>query len=136
MNKLLIPALVAAAVSAAALPAAAQSHGPQSYGQSYGHQDPRNQHGPAANAGYGNWQSISVRTSNLDRRIDQGQRNGALSRREAVRLRTDLNSLVRLETSYRRGGLTNWERADLDRRFDRLSAQVRIERRDNDNRRG
>ena len=36
--------------------------------------------------------------------------------------------------SYRRGGLNNWERADLDRRFDRLSWQVRSERRDGDRR--
>lgn len=124
MKKLLVPALVLAAVSAAALPAAAQSRGPA--------------HGPApyAQTGYGNWQSINARQSNLDRRIDQGVRNGQLSRREATRLRSDFNGLLRLEAGYRRGGLTSWERADLDRRFDRLSAQVRIERRDRDNRRG
>jgi len=127
MKKLLVPALVLAAVSAAALPAAAQSHGP-----ARGHQQPA----PYANAGYGNWQSINVRQANLDRRIDQGVRNGAISRREATRLRSDFNGLLRLEASYRRGGLTAWERADLDRRFDRLSAQITVERRDRDNRRG
>ncbi|ADL00188.1 hypothetical protein MMB232_00871 [Brevundimonas subvibrioides] len=121
MKKLLVPALVLAAVSAAALPAAAQSHGRPA---------------PYANAGYGNWQAINARQANLDRRIDQGVRNGALSRREATRLRSDFNGLLRLEANYRRGGLTAWERSDLDRRFDRLSAQIRIERRDRDNRRG
>ena len=54
----------------------------------------------------------------------------------AVRLRGEFNSLLRLEANYRRGGLTAWERADLDRRFDRLSAQIRYERGDRDHRRG
>lgn len=126
MKTLLVPALVLAAVSAAAMPAAAQSYGR--------HQAPHNQ--PPHAASYGNWQSINVRQANLDRRIDQGVRNGGLSRREATRLRSDFNGLLRLEANYRRGGLTAWERTDLDRRFDRLSAQIRIERRDRDNRRG
>jgi hypothetical protein len=42
---------------------------------------------------------------------------------------------VRLERSYMRGGLSFRERAELDRRYDRLSIQVREERRDRDNRR-
>jgi opacity protein-like surface antigen len=123
MRKFIIPAVVLAAVASAALPAAAQS---------YGH------HGrpPVYQAGYGQWQSINARQDNLDRRIDQGVRTGQLSRREATRLRGEFNGLLRLEANYRRGGLTAWERTDLDRRFDRLSAQVRNERHDRDNRRG
>jgi hypothetical protein len=122
MKKMLVPALVLAAVSAAALPAAAQNHNRPGQHQT----DDR---------AYGNWQSINVRQANLDRRIDQGVRNGQLSRREATRVRSEFNALLRLEANYRRGGLTAWERTDLDRRFDRLSAQVRDERRDRDNRR-
>ncbi len=122
MKKMLIPALVLASVSAAALPAAAQSHNRPGQHQN----DDR---------GYGNWQSINVRQANLDRRIDVGVRNGQLSRREATRLRGEFSSLLRLEANYRRGGLTAWERNDLDRRFDRLSNQIRDERRDRDNRR-
>lgn len=91
---------------------------------------------PAPHQVRDNWQSINVRQASLDRRIDQGVRNGGLSRREATRLRSEFNTLLRLEASYRRGGLTRWERTDLDRRFDRLSAQIRLERRDRDNRRG
>ncbi|NBW13456.1 MAG: hypothetical protein EBR82_36155, partial [Caulobacteraceae bacterium] len=91
---------------------------------------------PVVSTGYGNWQSINQRQVQLDRRIDQGVRNGSLSRREATRLRAEFNSLARLEANYRRGGLSAWERADLDRRFDRLSAQIRYERHDRDNRRG
>lgn len=125
-KKMMIPALVLAATSAAALPAAAQSY----HGQNHGSNRP-----PVVSAGYGNWQSINQRQSNLDRRIDVGVRNGSLSRREATRLRSEFNSLSRLEASYRRGGLSGWERADLDRRFDRLSAQTRNERNDRDDRR-
>jgi len=125
-------ALAAMTVSmAAALPAAAQNYGP-SHGPSHG--GPRHPTPSYQNAGYGSWQSISQRQVNLDRRIDQGVRNGSLNRREAVRLRSELNSLVRLEANYRRDGLNQRERADLDRRFDRLSAQIRIDR--NDHRRG
>jgi hypothetical protein len=35
-----------------------------------------------------------------------------------------------MEADYRRNGLTAAERADLDRRFDALSARIRSERRD------
>ena len=83
----------------------------------------------------GGWQSISQRKYQLDRRIDRGERNRQLSRREAMRLRSELNQLVQLEYSYMRGGLSARERMELDRRYDRLSALVRAERRDNDNRR-
>ena len=124
MRKLIAPALILAAVSVAA-PSLAQSN-----------HRPAPAHQGAQHAGYGSWQSVNARQANLDRRIDQGVRSGQISRREATRLRGEFDSLLRLEASYRRGGLTAWERADLDRRFDRLSAQVRVERRDWDNRRG
>lgn len=120
MKKYLIPALALAAASVA-VPAMAQSHGPQ-------------YRGPAYTQNHGGWQNISQRKYNLDRRIDQGERNRSLSRREASRLRSELNALVRLERSYLRGGLSFRERADLDRRYDRLSVQVREERRDHNNR--
>lgn len=82
------------------------------------------------------WQSINQRQDNLDRRIDQGVRNGALTRGEAVRLRAEFNDLVRLEARYRRDGLHYGERVDLDRRFNLLSQRIRYERRDDDDRRG
>ena len=123
MKKLLIPAL-AVAVASAALPAAAQSydrHGPS--------------RGPSYEQNYNGWNAISQRKYNLDRRIDQGVRTRQLSSREASRLKDELNSLVRLERQYQRGGLTRWERQDLDRRYDRLSAKVRYERNDHNGRR-
>ena len=123
MKKALIPALALVAASVA-VPAAAQSYG----------------HGPARGPTYvqhnnGGWQQIAQRKYNLDQRINQGERNRSLSRREATRLRGELNALVQLGRTYLRGGLSARERTDLDRRYDRLSVQVRVERRDNDNRR-
>ena len=120
MKKMIIPALALAAASVAVPSMAAPA---------------AQQRAPAYAQNHGAWQSISQRKYNLDRRIDVGLRNGQLSRREATRLKAELNSLVRLERSYLRGGLTRWERTDLDRRYDRLAVQVRAERRDHDNRR-
>lgn len=77
-------------------------------------------------------QPINQRQDQLERRIDIGLRNGSLTRSEAYRLRAELRETERLEHRYRRNGLSNWERADLDRRFDRISAQVRYERHDRD----
>jgi Tfp pilus assembly protein FimT len=77
------------------------------------------------------WQSINARQDRLEQRIDRGIRSGQLSRGEAVRLRTQYRQIVRLEDRYRRtGGLSGWERQDLNRRFDALSARVRVDRQD------
>ena len=122
MKKALIPVLAIAAASVA-VPASAQNY------------DRHDRH-DRYEQNRGGWQSISNRKYQLDRRIDVGLRNGSLSRREGRRLENELNRLVRLERSYLRGGLTRWERNDLDRRYDRLAAEVRNERRDRDNRRG
>ena len=124
MKKALIPVLAIAAASVA-VPAMAQNHDRYD----------RHDRGDRYEQNYGGWQSISQRKFQLDRRIDVGLRNGSLSRREASRLQVQLNSLIRLERNYMRGGLTRWERNDLDRRYDRLAVQVRMERRDRDNRR-
>jgi hypothetical protein len=81
------------------------------------------------------WQSINQRQANLDARIDAGVRDGSLSRSEAVRLRGEFNDLVRLEARYRSSyGLSMAERADLDRRFDSLSSQIRYQRHDDETR--
>ncbi|MGE3142636.1 MAG: hypothetical protein AB7L65_04900 [Hyphomonadaceae bacterium] len=84
------------------------------------------------------WVSINQRQRNLDTRIDAGVRDRSLSYREAQQLRAEFRHLSALETRYRRsgGGLSYAERVDLDRRFDRLSTQIRAERRDRDNHRG
>lgn len=125
-KKALIPALVLVAASVA-VPAAAQSYGHDRNGRGNDRYEQRDERG---------WQSINQRQNQLDRRIDQGVRNGSLTRREAGRLRAEFGQLVRLEANYRRGGLNRWERNDLDQRFDRLSARIRAERHDRDDRGG
>ncbi len=136
MKKFLIPAIALAAASVA-VPAMAQNYGPQQRGERYERPYERDNRGGRYDDDRGgrNWQNISQRKYQLDRRIDVGERNRQLSRREASRLRAELNALVRLERNFMRGGLSVRERAELDRRYDRLSVQVRAERRDHDNRR-
>lgn len=82
------------------------------------------------------WQNINARQARIDQRIDQGIRSGALTRREAVQLRGEFRALSRLEARYRVNGLSYAERRDLDRRFDALSARVRIQKNDWQDRRG
>lgn len=89
----------------------------------------------AAPASAQSWQSINQRQANIDSRIDAGVRSGDLTRAEAMRLRGEFNDLARLEARYRSSnGLSMSERRDLDMRFDRLSAQVRFERNDRQDR--
>lgn len=84
--------------------------------------------------GQGQWQNINQRQANLYNRIDQGIRSGALTRNEAARLKIEFRNLASLEQRYRRGGLNNWERSDLNRRFDVLSAKVRFQKHDRQDR--
>jgi hypothetical protein len=78
------------------------------------------------------WTSIDQRQANLDARIDASVRDRSLTNRAAASLRSDFNELSRLEADYRRGGLTMAERADLDHRFDLLSARIRSNRNDDE----
>ncbi|MBX9746802.1 MAG: hypothetical protein K2X34_07865 [Hyphomonadaceae bacterium] len=83
----------------------------------------------------GRWVPINQRQRQLDARIDAGIREGSLSRREAQQLRADFQDIVFLEARYRRNGLDMGERRDLDRRMDRLSAEIQASRNDWDRRR-
>jgi hypothetical protein len=85
-----------------------------------------------------NWTSINERQANLDQRIDNGVRNGDLTRAEADMLRADFNRLAHMEVDYRTSapGLTLAETQDLDRRFDALSQRIRVERADTERRGG
>jgi len=114
MKKILL-SIAAVSAIAAAVPAVASA-------QSYGYE---RDYGPAY--GYG-----GDRAARLDARIDRGVRSGGLTRNEAWRLRSELRETARLEARYRRGGLSGWEREDLDRRYDRISAEIRYERHDRD----
>jgi hypothetical protein len=76
------------------------------------------------------WMSINERQARLDDRIDAGVRTGELSRQEAMSLRAEFRDLANMEARYRADGLSNWERQDLDRRFDMLSMRIRDNRND------
>jgi hypothetical protein len=108
MLRFIIPIASVAALAASGVPAMAQSWGNQ----------------------WGN--SLEARKANIDRRIEMGQRNGALTYAEAARLRAQFRQINRLEVTYRRNGLSGWEHTDLMQRLDRLSAAIRFERRDRD----
>ena len=84
----------------------------------------------AAFAQPGRWMTINQRQAMLDRRIDRGIETGDLTRREATQARREFRQIARLEARYRQNGLSNWERQDLDRRFDQLAMQIRWDRRD------
>ncbi|CAN5510665.1 hypothetical protein BH10PSE3_BH10PSE3_29180 [soil metagenome] len=120
MKKILLSIAAVSAIAAATVPAMASA---QAYGPDRGYS-----HGDRGYGGQGD------RVARLDQRIDMGIRNGGLTRNEARRLKGDLRETARLQVRYSRNGLSGWERADLDRRFDRISAQIRYERHDRDER--
>jgi hypothetical protein len=129
MKKLTTLTLIGAA-SALALGATAASAQP--YGDRYDgyRQDSYRQDSYRGDGNRGGYVSIDQRMAQLDRRIDRGVRDGTLSRREAYRLRSEFQQIARLQARYRADGLSGWERADLDRRFDILSDEIRAERHD------
>lgn len=115
MKKIILSLAAASALAAAAAPAAAQSYGPSYRGDGY-----RNEYS-------------TQRGESLEVRIERAIQRGQLTPREARNLRAELREAQRVEWRYRRDGrLTSYERADLDQRFDRVQALLRMERRDRD----
>lgn len=126
MKKILISIAAASALAAAAAPAAAQSYG--AYDRGDNRHDRGGQHWDDRGGGRG-----GDRADMLKFRIDRAERNHQISRREAFRLREQVRLTERLSWRYRADGIvTRWERADLDRRFDSIRAQLRYERNDRD----
>ena len=82
------------------------------------------------------WHTMNQRNADFEHRIDQGIRQGDLTRAEAQKLRMDFRNLVRLESRYRISGhrLTAGERADLDARYTALSTKIFAQRHDTDTR--
>jgi hypothetical protein len=72
------------------------------------------------------------RAQMIQMRIDQGIRSGALNRREGFKLQNELRGIQKLEYRYSVSGgrLDLRERADLNRRYDVLSAKVRFDKHD------
>lgn len=76
--------------------------------------------------------AVEDRKLELEGRIEQGVRSGQLTSAEADRLHDEFDAIARVEANYRVDGLSPSERADLDRRFAELSAEIRGARADAD----
>ncbi len=126
-------AMALAAATALTAAGVAGSAAAQPYGQPY---NDRGWYERGWHDDRGEWVHIERRKMQLDRRIDQGLRSGQLTNREAIRLRSQFDEIARMEYRYSRNGLSPREMAELDRRFDRLAAQIRWERRDDQRRYG
>jgi Ni/Co efflux regulator RcnB len=111
MKKILLSLAAVSALAAAAAPAAAQPY-----------------RGPVHSERH----DVS-RGDVLELRIQRLADRHQISAREARALKAQVREAKQVEWRYARDGrLSNWERADLDRRFDRIQADLRSERRDRD----
>jgi hypothetical protein len=72
----------------------------------------------------------------LDARIQNAQRNRAISPREAQGLRRDAQNIKQTYTRYANRGLSVSEYRTLERRVATINQRLRIEKRDRDGRRG
>lgn len=81
------------------------------------------------------WSHLDQRQADFDRKLDQAVRDRRVSSREAASLRAEFRSIARLERQYRRSppGITPNERADLNRRFDRMETNFRASMTPSDN---
>ena len=76
--------------------------------------------------------NINAREAQVEQRIAFGQRTGRLTFMEVRSLREQMRRIDFLEARYRRGGLNFAERADLNRRLDRVSFALQRELNDRD----
>jgi hypothetical protein len=66
-----------------------------------------------------------ARWSGFETRIAAAERNGAIDRRDAAQIRTELGDLARLDAAYSLNGLNADERGYLQRRFTEIDARIR-----------
>lgn len=133
--KTILLTMAAAATLMAAAPAMAQPYGGNGYNNGGGYNQggydrgDRGDHGDRGDrGGYDRNDSRQ-----LAQRIERAAQRHQISYREAANLRAELRNAQQLENRYRRDGrLSGWERADLDRRFDRIAMQLRVDRHDRD----
>lgn len=70
------------------------------------------------------WYGDRQNTHQLQARFDAGVESGAISRREAMTLRTQLRQLTQLERQYSRAGFSDWERRALRERSRALNLNI------------
>jgi len=73
------------------------------------------------------WANLNQRQAMFNDRLARAINDRRISQRQADYLRQEFRSIAQLERQYRRNGLTYQERADLDRRFDRLETNFRAQ---------
>jgi hypothetical protein len=73
--------------------------------------------------GYG-WRPLAEQRAAFDARVDVAVRDRRLTRTEGTRLRADFDALVRLESDYRRDGLSAREQEDLAARLADLDRRI------------
>ena len=129
LTKKALLSLLAASAVAIATPTLAQDYG-------RGHGDRGGGYGQDHGGYNGGWNGggLNGDQARLSQRIDRAAYSGRISRREAQNLRYQLEEYQRVEWRYRRDGLSNWERRDLQGRLDRIERNLREERRDRDGR--
>jgi len=95
---------------------------------------------PAAAQGFGGGFAVQgggarFNDDRIEMRINQGIRDGSLTRNEARNLRAQLRDVRGLERAYMRDGrITAFEARDLDRRYAALNMRLRWERNDGQHR--
>lgn len=100
--KKLVFGLLAAASIGLALPAVAQQSPPAS------------------------WKPLNERQDQVAEEIANGVDSGRLTDLQARDLRNQFKGLLDLEDTYRKTGLTNDQRADLEARYDTLEARIQV----------
>ena len=126
LTKKALLSMLAASAVAVATPVLAQDYGRHGGGRGgYDHD---------YNGGW-NGGGLNGDQARLAQRIDRAAYSGRISRREAQNLRYQLEEYQRTEWRYRRDGLSNWERRDLQNRLDRIERNLREDRHDRDGRR-
>ncbi|MFZ2028959.1 MAG: hypothetical protein WAU68_01505 [Vitreimonas sp.] len=80
------------------------------------------------------FENVNARQAQIMQQINFGQRSGRLTFGEVRGLRDQMRSIDFLEARYRRGGMNFAERADLNRRLDRVSFELQRELNDRDHR--
>ena len=84
----------------------------------------------AAPASAQSWNGQRSQIGELQMQLDAGIRSGAITRREAMPLRSSLRQLIGLERQFSPNGFTGRENAALRQRSNLLSRQIRMAERD------
>jgi hypothetical protein len=73
------------------------------------------------------WKPLAQRQDQVAGEIADGVDKGTLSDLQARDLRDQFKGLLDLEDTYRKTGLTDGQRADLQARYDTLEARIQVE---------